>query len=308
MKIKLLITSVANKVPLIECIKATTTYDLQIIGADSNESNIAKFFCDSFWKMPLLKDLDIDILINFCQENKINYILPTREADLEYFALNLKKLKLFGIHVLTSNYTALKKTNDKYLFYKALTDANINVIPTYRSIDCHYDSYVVKDRYGTGSKQIFINVTKEQATEAVQLLEFPIVQPYIKGQEYSIDVYISKDRKMIQSVVRKRNLVIDGESQITEIIDYLKLNKLIQKASLVLKLEGHVMFQAIEDEFGELWIIECNARIGGASTLCIYAGLDTFNWWIKESFGEKIELPVDIKKLKQIRYKKDLII
>lgn len=308
MIINLLVTSIGNKVPLVECIRDTMNYDVRIIGADANEFNIARHFCDFFWEMPLLTELKIEEIIHFCKENEINHILPTREIELEYFSMNLEKLSSSSIHVLTSSNAALKKTNDKYLFYETLVASNINVIPTFQSVVDDFEKYVVKERYGSGSKNLFINVTKNQAIKAAQSLEFPILQPYISGQEYSIDVYITQKKKILSTVVRKRTLVIDGESQITEIIDYPKLEELINRASIVLDLKGHIMFQAIEDRDGELWIVECNARIGGASTLSIYAGLDTFNWWIKETIGDEIHSPIEIKKLKQIRYKKDLII
>lgn len=306
---KLLVTSAANKVPLIECIKKTT--DLSIIAADVNENNLAKYFSDDFWQIPLLRDLKIEEFILYCQKNNVAYILPTRNADLIYFSTYRNELENEGIFVLSSSNEALKITSDKLTFYEFLHSKGLPLIPSFTDLNKldTFSKFVVKERNGAGSKNLFLNLTKAEVKNILPSIESPIIQPMITGEEYSIDVYVTKTKKVKAAVVRKRSLVIDGESQITEIVNHPQLESLISKAAITLGLEGHVMFQAFEDERGRLWIIECNARIGGASTLSIYAGLDTFNWWIAECYEVNIdEWPVEIKKLKQIRYKKDLII
>lgn len=307
---KLLVTSAANKVPLIECIKKTT--DLCIIAADVNENNLSKYFTDQFWKMPFLKDLKINEFIIFCKQQQITYVLPTRGADSIYFSTYKKQLENEGIYVLTSSKESILKASDKLYFYQFLNKKAFPLIPTYTDIGelRTFSKYVVKERNGAGSRNLFLNLSREQVANIIPTLENPIIQPMISAsEEYSIDVYVTKTKRVKAAVVRKRSLVINGESQITEIVDHPKLESLISRAAITLDLEGHVMFQAFEEEHGELWIIECNARIGGASTLSIYAGLDTFNWWIAECNGENIDdWPVEIKKLKQIRYKKDLIL
>lgn len=306
---KILVTSIGNKIPLIECIKKTS--GLFIIGADINAEVMSKYFVDEFWQMPRLNELQITDFIKKLQQIECFYVLPTREEDLKYFSRYQEELKNVGINVLVSSLDAINIVTDKYLFSTYLKKLQLKAIPTFLSLKeiTLNNLYVVKERYGAGSKNLYLNLTKDELQSVLPNLFSPIIQPMIDGTEYSIDLYITKTKKVKAVIVRKRTLVIDGESQITEIIDHPKLEKLICRAALALNLEGHVMFQAIEDKNGELWIIECNARIGGASTLSIYAGLDTFNWWIAECNGETIDdSPVEIKELKQIRYKKDLII
>ncbi|BDH60828.1 hypothetical protein MTP04_09580 [Lysinibacillus sp. PLM2] len=309
--VNLLITSVSNKVPLIQCIRECLKItDVRIIGGDFNSNIISTYFLDDFWEMPLLKDLAIQELIDYCLSKDIYYILPTREEDLLYFSENKELLLNNKINVMVSNYESITKTTDKQVFYKELSEKGIPVIFTSKNIgeiNCEY--FVVKECEGSGSRKIGLKLSKNDAIVFAKKLSDPIFQPFISGEEYSIDLYITKQQMVKGIVVRKRTLVIDGESQITEVTTHPKLEKVISDAALTLGLEGHVMFQALIREDGKIFIIECNARIGGASTLCIYAGLDSFNWWIAECNGENIEnRELFIKPLKQVRYKRDLII
>ena len=66
--------------------------------------------------------------------------------------------------------------------------------------------------------------------------------------------------------------------------------------------------QAILDDSSQLHVIECNPRIGGASTASIAAGLDIWYWAILEASGVDIsEYPFFRipREVKQIRLAQD---
>ena len=81
------------------------------------------------------------------------------------------------------------------------------------------------------------------------------------------------------------------------------------KGTLVsLNLYGHVILQAIISDKNEVFIIECNPRFGGASTLSVHAGLDSFYWAYLESMKVSIKDYPFIrsqKELTQVRYPQD---
>jgi carbamoyl-phosphate synthase large subunit len=76
-------------------------------------------------------------------------------------------------------------------------------------------------------------------------------------------------------------------------------------------LTGHALFQLIEDEEGSLNILECNCRFGGASSLSVAAGLDSFYWFFRECLGDDLSgvpyLPSP-DGWRQIRYAEDKIV
>ena len=106
-------------------------------------------------------------------------------------------------------------------------------------------------------------------------------------------------------------MVVNGESQITTSFKSESLEKLFTEIVFKLNLRGHVVLQAIIDNTGAIHLIECNSRFGGASTLSIAAGLDTFYWAILESTEESIDSYPYFRsetEVKQIRYPNDYIL
>ncbi|GIN85263.1 carbamoyl phosphate synthase [Heyndrickxia sporothermodurans] len=310
-----LLTSISGKVPLIKRVKKALTRinsNGLLFGGDSNQDIIGKYFVDQFWKMPKLKELDIKLFVDFCQSNKITRIIPTRNDDLVFLGQYQSYLLECDIHLLLSNYLPLQNVLDKLVFYEHGIKMGYPLIHTSNNIDqINTEKYVIKDRYGSGSQNIAINVAKDKAISHARKIKKPIFQPFIDGEEYSIDVYVDRSGKSKGSIVRKRDLVINGESQVTTTVQKKELECLAQKMAEDFQLYGHVMFQVIIDQKGHFHIIECNPRFGGASTLSVDAGLDSFYWFFLECEGENLlNYPFNRneKELKLIRHSEDLII
>lgn len=284
---------------------------LIIIGADSNKNSVAQHFVDEFWLMPSIEHLSVNKLISYCKSKDINMIFPTRDGELIFFSENLLIFQENGIDVMVSKKESLIHTRDKLIFFDYLNKKNFTVIPTFLDIErIKSSSFVVKERFGSGSKGLYLNVNKNEAKKASKNIENPIFQPFIIGTEYSIDVYVDKRGESKGAIVRERMAVVNGESQVTCTVRYIELEKLGMELAENLQLRGHVMFQVIVDEFGIPHIVECNPRFGGASTLSVKAGLDSFYWFMLETQGENLEnypFKRSEKELTLIRHAKDMI-
>lgn len=309
----ILITSLSKKTTLIEAVKYAASKisdSIKIIGGDSNKNTIGRYFVDDFWVISKDSSLDIEKFISECLKRKITMIIPTRDGELEFFSINKNIFQANGINVMISNFDSIKKCFDKLLFSNQNGEFKEYFISTFENInDCSFKSYVVKERYGAGSKSIGINLSKEDAILHSKLIYSPIFQEFIEGIEISVDAYIDSNNNVKGIILRKRDLVINGESQITSTFESLEIEKQFIEIIKSLNLYGHVILQAIIDENSKLRIIECNARFGGASTLSVKAGLDSFYWFILESNNLNIQEAEFIKypiPLKQIRYTKDL--
>ena len=120
-KFNILVTSISKKVPLLDSIKNAglrISDDIKIIGGDSNKLCIGKYFVDEFWHMPLLKKLSIKELIDFCKKKKISVIIPTRDAELIFFAKNISILNKNKISVMVSSEKTIKLCNNNLIFTK----------------------------------------------------------------------------------------------------------------------------------------------------------------------------------------------
>lgn len=311
-----LVTSVSRKIPLVrEVRKALEKFSLgsQIIGADSNPDSLGRYFVDRFWEMPPLADLSAEDVKNYCLENQISAIIPTRDGELVFFARSKPLMEANGIFVMTSPVEGIRICLDKSLFYEAFKDhPEVIAIHTATAPDnVSFTRWVVKERYGSGSRGIKLNLAADHALSMGSKLENPVYQPFIEGREFSIDIYINKSGEPVGSVTRSRDRIFDGESQVTTTVDMPEIEKICTAAASTLALTSHLVFQVIVDSEGIIHVVECNCRFGGASSLSIAAGLDSFYWFFQECAGDSLPSITFNRmshQLRQVRYPEDKIV
>lgn len=310
-----LVTSISKKIPMLKAIKNACNKlspNIKVIGADTNASCIGKHFVDSFWQMPNIKDLSLSDILLYCNNNNVKAIIPSRDGELMFWAKHKKELAKHDINVMVSNPESIDLCLDKLKFNEFLEENNLPSIPTQTNIDkINSNSFVVKERYGAGSLNIGIGLNKEDSLSHACDLTNPMFQQFIKGDEFSIDAYISQNKNIKGIVVRKRIVVVNGESQITTTINDKQLTDMAAKLIDKLNLYGHVVLQVLKTSDNNIHTIECNSRFGGASTLSIACGLDSFYWFLLESLNNNVDdypfiYPANPKT--QIRYPEDIVI
>lgn len=289
----ILVTSISRKVPLLNEVRKAAnkiSENIVLFGADVDSKVVGKYFVDYFWHIPPLTDLTIENLITYCKSNKINAIIPTRDGELLFFAENKEKLAEHGIHSMISESASVARCLNKLNFFSYGSKLGYPVINTTNEIKAlNCERFVVKEQYGSGSYNIGLDLSRQEALIKSEKLNQPIFQPYITGEEYSIDVFIDKNGIVRGSVARKREVVLNGESQITTTTHFPELEQMCSELVLDFGLYGHIVFQVIVDSDGYFNLIECNPRFGGASTLSIGVGLDSFYWFLLEATGENID-------------------
>ncbi len=311
----ILITSASKKIGLIKSVKKAAkkiSNEIKIYTGDLNPNAICKYFSDDFYIMPKTIESNKKDILYWLEVNNINSIIPTRDGELLFWANWKAELLTYGINVMVPNSQTVDFCLDKLLFSSKCNQLQLPAITSSLEInEFNSVTYVVKERYGAGSISIGINLNKELALIHAKTLENPIFQPFIAGREISVDAYISKSGTIKGLITRFRNVVENGESLITETFYDENLYKNLTVILKKLNLYGHIILQIIIDLDNTIHIIECNSRFGGASTISIEAGLDSFYWFILEANGDNIDnLPFQLKKQKitQIRFPKDLII
>ena len=312
----ILVTSLSKKIPLLKAVRSTAEkLDLEgkIYGGDSNAACIGRYFVDEFWHMPQQNVLTVEDLIDYCKTHEIKAIIPTRDEELPFFSSHQKVISENGIACMISNTQCIERCRDKLLFSQFLSPLEIPAIPTVTDINLLMaNTFVVKECFGAGSRSVGLNLTANEAKAWAGSLKTPIFQPYIDGKEYSVDVYIDRQNSPHGAIARSRDLVVNGESQITSSVHEPEMEYLCLRAAVHLGIYGHAVFQLIRDEESRLHLIECNARFGGASSLSVAMGLHSFEWFLLESGAVASHaLPTFTRastEMKQIRHPEDKVI
>jgi len=311
-EIGLLVTSSSSKFSLINSIK-NAEYKLEknikIFAGDVDQKALTKFANIKFWKMPSTEEKNLNKIINYCIKNNIFIIIPTRDEELLFWSRNKTILKKNKIDVLVSSKKSLELCLDKLNFSNFGEKNDLPIIKSHQNLkNISYNSYVVKERYGSGSLKIGLNLNIKNAIMFSKKLNNPIFQKFIPGIEISADIWISKKYKIKGVILRTRDIIIRGESKVTTSIENNKIKNEVIRVVKKLRIIGHVVIQGILDKKNKFNIIECNPRFGGASTLSIEKGLDSFYWSIIESLGENVDFfpfICDKKKITQVRYEID---
>lgn len=305
-----LISSAGAKVPLIHALKFAAerlSGGCRLWVGDTDPYAPSRWEADAFWQMPHLKDDFLGELIEGCHSRGITIVLPTRDGELEFWACHREAFAKVGIHVLVSDTFAINRCRDKLTFARFGSQAALPIIPA----DTSHDAFgliplVVKERFGSGSRRIGLNLLPSAALEYACQISEPIFQPFVNGPEISIDSWVSREGEVSGVVLRRRDRVVSGESQVTTTFRDEALEAQALKVVAALGVCGPVVLQAIVVD-DALQIIECNPRFGGASTAAIAVGLDSLFWSLAEALGQSEQrvLKRSATNVMQIRSPKD---
>jgi carbamoyl-phosphate synthase large subunit len=146
------------------------------------------------------------------------------------------------------------------------------------NIPSNTDKYplIAKPIQGSASKGILVLETALDLKNLANKEDY-LIQKFIKGNEYSVDVYISTEDKEIISIVPRKRLETQGGESIKSVT--IKEERLINFSREIIektKLIGPITIQLIENaETEELYFMEINPRFGGAVLNSIFSGANS---------------------------------
>jgi len=309
-----LVTSIGSKVPLLRRVRDALD-DVgggRLLGTDLDPRCIGGHFVDGLVSMPALAALDIDSFVRTCRAAGVTAVIPTRDPELDFFAAHRVALEAVGLHLLVASPEVVAVCRDKLKFAQRLEALGLPAIPTALSLDAFVNNQrlVVKERFGAGSRGLLLDVDRDTALRHAASLSAPVYQPFLSGREYSVDLYVTRSGRPLGAVARTRDVVVNGEAQVTTTCIDVELEEMCIRLALELGLTGHACMQLLRLTDGSVRFIECNARFGGASTLSIAAGLETFRWFLLESLGDDLSHEIFVRSptpLRQVRHATDRI-
>jgi carbamoyl-phosphate synthase large subunit len=313
--LKVLVSSAARKVPLVRAMQAAVRQidpHGRVVAGDLHPGALSAAVADDFWAMPPTRDDQLPALVTGLRERGIRCVLPTRDGELDFWARHAEALQREGIAVLVAPAAALGLCLDKLAFARFGAERGLPFI----AAALHPDElgsgpYVVKERHGAGSRSLGLDLARDAALAHARGLEAPIFQPMVRGTEISIDGWLDRRGRCKGVVLRRRDRVVNGESEVTTTFSDAALEACSARMLEALGLSGPVVMQAMLDAQGDLQVIECNARFGGASTTGIAVGLDSLLWSLRQALGEDVSAWPFLRapgQVRQVRLPTDLLI
>ena len=146
----------------------------------------------------------------------------------------------------------------------------------------------IKPKSGSSSINTFkVNNSNELITYK-KIVEEPIIQQFIEGDEYTVDVFLDFDSNVITIVPRLRIATRSGEISKGRIVKDQDIIENVKELVKVLKPIGHITVQLMKTKDG-IKYIEINPRFGGGAPMSIQAGADSCENYYKLLLGQKLE-------------------
>lgn len=292
---KILFTSVGRRVELMQAFRKAAEelkVDLKIYGADITESAPALFFCDETRIVCKIKEPEyIPQLLKICESEKIDCLIPTIDTDLLLLAENKMRFEEIGTKVLISAADKVKICRDKRYTADYFMSVGLkSPVPADR-VENYTQGYpaFIKPKDGSSSIDAYKVNCEEDLKLYAQKIQDYIIQPFISGKEFTIDIFCDYEGNPVYITPRERMAVRAGEVLKTRICQDEQMIREMMMLVKDYKPCGQITVQLIRDELtGEDYYIEINPRFGGGAPLSMKAGADSAKAVIRMLNGEKL--------------------
>ena len=216
-------------------------------------------------------------LLTNCIALGIDTIMPTVDSEMLPIARDIELFRSAGVTAMVASAETLRTCLDKFQFFVACHE--LLPLPQTAIFDRHFNyrrwrfPLVVKPRRGSGSRGVVIAQSAEDLERLERSAEH-IVQEYLPGREYSVDVLVGNNGRMLTAVPRVRIATDSGVSVCSATVRDSELIELSQQVCQVARLRYANNIQFRRDRSGQPRLLEINPRIPGTVALTVAAGVN----------------------------------
>lgn len=222
----------------------------------------------------------VNAVLNICTTASIDLLIPTVDKEFMPIAKHIQQFNNIGCKVMLSATEALSVCLDKYLLMKACE--NKVALASFKTLeqflerpDVEGKKWIIKPRSGAGSRgvQKIDSINQLSGLSALLGKNF-MVQEYLEGKEYSIDVMIDNKGTVCAAVARERMKTDSGIAVTSKVVKKQAIIDYAIKAATAIKLHYAANVQVI-DTIGGPRLLEINPRFSGGLSLVVAAGVNT---------------------------------
>ncbi len=216
-------------------------------------------------------------LLELCRRQAIDVLVPTVDSELLGLARARDDFEAAGVRLLLASAETLAICLDKLTLLQACEGA----VPVgrYTVLDEAFSDeewafpLIVKPRVGSGSRGI------EVASSAAQLTPRSrdgrlLVQEYLPGEEYSVDVLAASDGRIVAAVPRARLKVDSGIAVTARTLHDPELEEFARCVATRIGLRYTANIQFRRNAAGTPTLLEVNPRFPGTMPLTVHSGVN----------------------------------
>jgi carbamoyl-phosphate synthase large subunit len=217
----------------------------------------------------------INFINQFIKDNKINFLIPCIDSELELYS----KIRKFSFcKVIANKNNSIKLLSDKYKLIKFFKLKKVPTIPTEIATKNNIKNFnlpfVYKPRLGSGSKNIsFINNVSQKKKLKINVKNKFILQKYIPGPDYTASFFV--ENKHIKNIVVFRRKLKNGRTIKAILVKKKIIHQQLKKIIRLINLDfGNIQFK-IKDK--KIFVYEVNPRFSGTIELqCLFSDVPKY--------------------------------
>ena len=233
----------------------------------------------------------VEALHDACTARSIEMLLPTVDAELFPLAMARGRFEAMGVTLPISPAECLRLCRDKQLLLDRVRGEV--PVPTYEPLTQEaadrVDSYprFVKPRLGAGSRGV-AKIVRREDLEKQPKDGSVLLQEYLPGEEFSVDVYVRRDGVVVGAVPRERMKVDSGIAVASRTVNVPEVIQSAIRTAEVIGIRGvaNVQFKRAAD--GVFKLLEVNPRFPGTLPLTAAAGVDMPRLMVDEAMGRPL--------------------
>jgi carbamoyl-phosphate synthase large subunit len=297
-----------NGVNVIKALRSQNEYDLRIIGIDADVYAAGLYLADEREVVPKVSDPAFrDHVLEMCKRYRAKMLMPTHSVELHFYSSNQRAFEEVGVRLMIPPIDVLETCDDKVKVASFFQQLGIKCPKHYEAgstndIPETCFPLFIKSRFGSGSSHARKINNRDELDFYLKRTPDPIVQEYIDGEEYTVNVISDYEHRVVCALPIKRLRVRGGLAVVAQVEANPTIARETVKIVEALGLIGPSNVQVIR-HIGELIFLEVNPRFAsGGMPLATAAGLNIPLLMVKLMLGEPIgEISIEDGK-KMIRY------
>ena len=295
----ILILSSGTRNKIVEYFKRELRGKGVVVCADCNPLAPTLYFADKYYIVPKITDTSyINYILKICEKEKISGLFSLIDPELSLLAKNKNRFLEKGILPFVSSYEIIEQCFDKYKMHLMCNNLGIQSVKSYISLEQFLQDYedhkinfpvFVKPYNGSCSN----NITKANSMNELNYIlkqnKGMMIQEFMSGPEYGIDVYVDIISKEVISIFAKKKLLMRaGETDKAVSVKNQKLLDFVHTSVKKIGLIGQIDIDIFEKD-GDFYVSEINPRFGGGYPHAYECDCNFPQYMIRNMLGHKNE-------------------
>lgn len=248
----------------------------------------------------------VNALLVECVKRRIDVLVPTVDAELHAMAGAEARFKEVGVRILVSSAESLALCLDKFALARAC-EGVIDVPKTELFEDpAAFERWafplIIKPRAGSGSRGVRLIRTFSELAAIPPSSEL-IVQEFLPGTEYSVDVLADTTGVVRAAVPRERMLVDSGVAVVSRTVRDDGLMRAAARVAAAVGITHIANVQLKRRADGTPALLEINPRTPGTMPLTVASGINMPSLALAAVLGSPALYPLTpFKELAVVRY------